>query len=58
MPVRDTFEADSKAELQEMIDRYLYHYPYQGYMTSTDTVYYSEEKKVWIANMSRLRSCD
>jgi len=53
-----TYEADSKAELQEMIDRYMYHYPQLGYDTRVDSRYYDEVTDKYVARISRLKSCD
>jgi hypothetical protein len=58
MSVVVTYEADSAAELQEMIDNYLYHYPRLGYDTRVDSKYYDDSTKKYVAKLSRLKSCD
>lgn len=58
MSVKVEYEADSEAELQEMIDRYMWHYPRWGYDTSVDSKYYDQERNVYVARLSRLNSCD
>jgi len=58
MPTAVRFEANTEEEIHKHIKTYMYHYPYAGYMTTLDTLYFDSERQTWVAKMSRLKSCD
>jgi hypothetical protein len=51
-------ETESEEEMDRRIQMFYDTYPRMGYMTSLDKSYYDERKAIYIAEMSRLNSCD
>ena len=51
-------ETESEEEMDRRIQMFYDTYPPMGYMTSIDKSYYDERRAIYVAEMSRLNSCD